>query len=655
MERATDGTPLDRIPDAAIRDQRRGRSRSTRRCCGRRADRPRGAIRTRPQRRPPPPEPGAAGRRLQGIDGAARLGYSRIMQVVDQLAYSHAWRRIRLAAAATLALGVASFFAAQPWLERQLLVETERRGELFRSTLDQALSRFRHLTMILHDDPQVIGAFYGVGVPQTNERLAEIAGRAGLDALYLVGPDGVTIAASNYAQEPNFIGENYGFRPYFQAAMRAEQGALFAIGATTRKPGYFIADGVRAKGGDVIGAVAVKIDLAPLAEQWARSGELVFVSDADGVVILSSNPALRYRTLGPLPDARRAALESERRFGDEPLAPLDWQAREGGRAALFGTLYQHAAIPLEHQGWVLHFLQRREQVTERAWLVTAIIVCTAGAMTLLALTFRAARVRAALAASQKNRRALMAANAELRRAQVELQRSSKLAALGQLSASVTHELGQPISALRNYVAMAELSDPKNRLIEPVGRIVTRMEALTRQLRFFAARPPEAHVPLDLRAVARDAMALVRHDAEAAGATVALAPGAPAMVSGDALRLEQVLVNLLRNAVSAVEGAARREIEIETRQDGRAVRLSLRDTGPGLGGRSFETLAEPFHTTRDSGTGMGLGLAISAEIVREHGGRIAAADRPGGGAEFTVTLPAVEDEDAAEERDAGDRH
>lgn len=576
--------------------------------------------------------------RQPAVDLLGSLLHVRVMRGRHETGSSVQWRRIGLTLFATLCLGIAVFLSARPYFERALLVETTRLAELFRSTLNQALSRFQHLPKILKDDPLIIGAFFGVGLRDTNRRLADIAERAGVDAVYLLNPDGLTIAASNHARAQSFLGQNYGFRPYFQEAMRGENGTFFAIGATTRRPGYFIADRVLDATTTTIGVVAVKIDLAPLTESWSRSGERVFVSNADGVIFLSSDDALRYRGLEDIEPRRRDEIAAERQFADETLALLDWREEGNNRASLDGTLYQHVHLKVGTDGWRLHFLSSLANVTERAWLVSVLAVLILAVLMVLTMSLRSARMRAALMSSHRDRRALIAANTELRKAQDELQRTSKLTALGQLAASVTHELGQPLSALRNYLTAAELKDQGNALIAPVGGIVTRMEGITRQLRFFASPASDPLAKVDLADIVVEAAALVRHDADAADATLRIEAKGPIFVRGDRLRLEQVLVNLLRNAVTALDGCARRDVTVVATQSATQAILSVTDTGPGLDGRSIAQLAEPFHTTRASGTGMGLGLAISAEIVREHSGEMIAKDATGGGAVFTITFP-----------------
>lgn len=591
----------------------------------------------------------------------------------------------KLAAVAVIGLMVLVFFSARSYFESLELQRAQNRVTLYRSTLISALERYQHLPFVLSHDPYVIRAAEGIGRDALNRRLASFAAEADLDAIYLMDRTGLTVAASNFDQDLTFLNQNYGFRPYFRAALNGERGQFFGIGATTSRPGYFIAEPVRTPSGDILGVVALKLDLSGLERAWSDGGETVFVSNRDGIVLLSSEPSIRYRALDTLTVDQRREIQARKQFGQEALAPLDWRRLGPDRVGLDGVAQLHVTAPIPGSDWMLHFLSPERDVLTRAWLVVVgaailVIVMSAGGLYL-----RIRRVRESLAESQAARRKLQAANIDLAReieerreaerrlekAQTELARTSKLAALGQLAASVTHELGQPISAMKNYLAAAELDAVPGEHSETFSRlssVVGRMERLTQQLRFFA-RPsagaganggapgsvgfkPVDLEPVDLKEVWREAFALIEPDLDGAGIKLdAQLPDTPVTVRGDRLRLEQVVVNLCRNAILAMQPAPRRVLTVRVDRSGDDrtgdngtgdwARLSIGDSGPGLGGLTIEALQEPFVTTRASGEGMGLGLAISAEIVKEHDGRLTARDIPeadGGGAEFTVTLP-----------------
>jgi two-component system C4-dicarboxylate transport sensor histidine kinase DctB len=320
-----------------------------------------------------------------------------------------------------------------------------------------------------------------------------------------------------------------------------------------------------------------------------------------------------------------------------------------------------ASTDLPH-GWQLHYFASTDPVTTRSWLATVLAVVIAGGVALVFLMRRTAQTQAALTALEAEeaelRRAydLLAVEIEDRRAaerrlsrtRDELARASRLAALGELAASVTHELGQPITAMRNHLAAAEMGGGV-RAIPQLAGLVERMEGITRQLKFFANPGEDALKPVDLGHAMREALNLMAPNVETHQINLVeeIAPG-PVMVQGNALRIEQVMVNLLRNAVDAMEDSAPRDLTVRVGAAGDMAWFEVADRGHGLGRASLPDLQEPFVTSRESGQGMGLGLAISAGIVKEHHGVMSARNRDGGGAVFRVEIPLADTaEEAAE--------
>ncbi len=558
-------------------------------------------------------------------------------------------------ALSAVAAAVILFFASYAYFKSFELTQAQSRLLLYQSTLTAALDRFQHLPHVLAGDPLVRRALTGQGGNELNERLAGFAQKANLDAIYLMDDTGLTIASSNYQDDLTFLGQNYGFRPYFQEAIAGRHGEFFAIGATTGRPGYFVAEAVHDEPASPLGVIAIKLDLSDLVEAWTAGGEAVFVANPDGIIVLSSNEAWRYRTLNHLSEDQITVIANDRQFANEPLKSLDWSIETSELVKLNGTTFLHVEAPVDKLGWRLHYLADEGRVRERAWF--ALIAAAIAGSTLFALFFyrRSLRTQTALRTSQADRRQLRATNIKLAReieerktaerqleaAQSELAQVSKLAALGQLSASVTHELGQPLAAMRNYLTAAELEAKPGmtELAGNLGRIVKRMESITKQLRFFASPGDKNLERFDLKDAVKGALGLVRHDLEASMIPLDLhLPDAACMIRGNRFRIEQVLVNLLNNSIAAMHDAASRRLTIELSVSARKAQLSVADTGHGLHGASINDLREPFHSTRPSGEGMGLGLAISTAIVREHGGELNAEDRDKGGAIFTVHVP-----------------
>ncbi|MDB4112036.1 ATP-binding protein, partial [Yoonia sp.] len=234
------------------------------------------------------------------------------------------------------------------------------------------------------------------------------------------------------------------------------------------------------------------------------------------------------------------------------------------------------------------------------------------------------------------------AEANLDKARSELARKNQLAALGQLSASITHELGQPISAMKNYLAAEEIAvDARPGSLSPqLTGLVDRMQRIVDQLRLFGRSDPAQNDQFVVQDAVRTAVSLVQHTADAAGATITLdLAQSPMRTRGQATRFEQVVVNLLRNAIDAVADLPDRAVVLRL-IDADDVVIEVADTGPGLGALDMDDLKEPFFSTKPSGVGMGLGLAISAQIINEMDGTLDARTAETGGAVFRISLPKV---------------
>lgn len=539
----------------------------------------------------------------------------------------------------------------------QEIDKAQARLSLYRSTLETELRHFAHLPFLLSLDPFVQDTLAGASTEQLDRRLARFSQSAGLDAIYLMNSEGDTISASNAKGPNSFKGQNYAFRPYFQAARRGEMGEFYGIGVTTGIPGYFYAMPVRPTENNFEGVIAIKIDLSELQETWQASGERIILANSDGVVLLASDPDWRYKTMRPLSDEQRAQIVGSRQFGTEPLDPLNWSANLRRQTAQVGDsrlLYLRTSdLP---NSWTLHFFVTDDPAVTRAWLITG------GFLTLALLTFslfqvdRLRRVRTALRVSEHQETELRSANARLaveieerhvaerslQKTQAELERAGRLAALGQLASSVTHELGQPIAAMKNQLAASEISSGPSPLGQKMQNLVERMESITSQLKFFSRKGRDSFELFDLADAMRNALELLEPSITQRDADVRFdKPESACPVHGNRLRIEQVMTNIVRNALDAVEEAETRVIEIGLGSEAGEVWFSVADTGHGLQGKSLDDLQEPFATTRESGQGMGLGLTITAGVVTDHGGTIHAEDRPTGGTIFRVTLPSKE--------------
>ena len=553
-----------------------------------------------------------------------------------------------------LALAAGLYWASFSFFKSQEIDKAQARLTLYRSTLETELRHFAHLPFLLTLDPVVTATLIGGDTELLDYRLSRIAQSAGLDAVYLMNDDGETISASNAKSDISFKGQNYAFRPYFQAAQNGELGEFYGIGVTTGIPGYFYAMPVQATDSRTKGVIAIKINLSGVQDTWQASGERIILANADGVVLLASDPDWRYKTMSTLSAQQRNSILASRQFGAEQLAPLDWSIDPNQQTATVGDqrlLYLNTSdLP---NSWTLHFFVPGDQATTRAWLVTG------GFLTFALLTFsilqvtRLRRVRRALIKSEREESELRSANTRLaveieerrtaqrnlQKTQTELERAGRLAALGQLASSVTHELGQPIAAMKNQLAASEMTVGPSKLSDKMQSLVERMESITRQLKFFSRKGRDSFEQFDLADAISDAIDLLEPNIAEVGAKVKFdRPQDATIVTANRLRIEQVMTNIIRNALDAVQETDTRSIDLSLGETADVVWFSVADTGHGLRGKTLDDLQEPFATTRESGAGMGLGLTISAGVVTDHGGTIQAHDRPTGGTEFRVTLP-----------------
>lgn len=536
---------------------------------------------------------------------------------------------------------------------------SEQRLNLYAHNLNTLIERYRALPAVLALDPELIAALRGpvAGERQLalNLKLEKVNGAAQSSTLELLDHTGLAVAASNWRTPHSYVGHNYGFRPYFQQTLTQGTGRFYAVGVTSGVPGYFLSSAVTDEQGQFLGAMVVKLELPQVEQQWRQDRDILLVSDGRGVVFLASDPRWRYRLLHPLDALDRRALAATRQYDRQPLAPLAVQpvqqlAANSQLARIEGADYLWESMPLPAEGWTLHLLRPWQSDPERQ-RNAALGAASAWLCLIFGLLYGYQRLRLARVRRQHQReleRLVEARTRELRTAQEGLVHSARLAALGQMAATLAHEINQPLTTQRMQLASLRLLldqgrfDDARAALVPFEQMVQRMNALTQHLKTFARKSPQGvREPLDLAQVVEHAVHLLagRFKQEAVACNLTLARPAP--VSGDPIRLEQVLINLLRNALDAMAGSTERQLSICLARDAAHWRLQVFDSGGGIALEHVERLFDPFFTTKPAGEGLGLGLSISAQIAQEHGGQLSAANH-GSGACFTLTLPIAQE-------------
>lgn len=571
--------------------------------------------------------------------------------------------RLFLAIVLILAGAVGAAALAIRHAERQALEEDASRANqqlaLYANSLHTLIDRYRALPAVLALDPELRSALMGpVSAAQQdalNRKLEKINDTAQSSTLELLDRTGLAVAASNWRLPSSYVGHNYGFRPYFLQTRTQGTGRFYAVGVTSGIPGYFLSSAVTGDSGEFLGAMVVKLEFPELEREWRQGSDTLLVSDARGIVFIANRPGWRYRHLQPLTDSDRAELKATRQYDKQPLQPLNYEglrrfddnSRLTRVDAPDGTAdYLWESLPLTAEGWTLHLLRRPQIAFEDrrnaglaaagSWLALVFLLL------FLNQRWRLAKLRQRSRAELE--RLVEERTQELRTAQEGLVQSAKLAALGQMSAALAHEINQPLTAQRMQLATLRLLldhgrvDDAYKALKPVDDMLTRMAALTGHLKTFARKSPSGlRERLDLAAVVDQALQLLDTRLRDEQVSTVLHLTRPAWVRGDAIRLEQVLINLLRNALDAMADQPLKRLEVRLEADEQLWRLTVSDSGTGIAEEHLGQVFDPFFTTKAVGDGLGLGLAVSFAIIHESGGRLT-ADNHEGGAVFCVTLP-----------------
>lgn len=559
--------------------------------------------------------------------------------------------------AAALTFGV-THRASQQALQAQLdqsLILTAR-------AVETEIARFGSLPGIAAEDARIRAAIaapdYPANIDEANRYLAKIGTYSGASLLFLMDTNGVTIAASNYETDLNLVGRNFSFRPYFKAAMQGQNGRYYAIGTTTGEPGYFLSTPVNV--GSARGVLVVKVDLTPLQATWLSAGLATAIIDQDGVAFLSGAPEWLYRPTSVLPPETLARIRDARTYDGVELANADAILTAPDRARSTNGPMLIRARPLTDDGWMLMAGALIAPVTATsalsalgaallAFLATGLAKIAHQRRQLVALRLRQ-NALLETRVSERTRdlahevQARRQTEAELRAAQEGLIHSEKMAALGRMSAAIVHEISQPLAAMEATLAAAEIALPKGQektqtRIATVRGLVRRMQRTTKHLKSFSRKEQGELSLIDIAQTVENAIELTAPRAKTAGITPKFTPpDPPIFIRAGAIRMDQVLVNLLLNAFDAVDGRTAPQITVAAASDGTKTTLTVTDTGAGIDPADLPRVTEPFFSTKITGEGLGLGLSISQAIIQEFGGQIDITSTPGHGTTVTVTLP-----------------
>lgn len=531
----------------------------------------------------------------------------------------------------------AEFLDAQ---QEDAVLQTRARLRL----LESELQKYRLIPVVLGEYSDLRQALQSGRVDMAlNDKLALLTEKTGAAAIFVLDAKGRTIAASNARKPNSFVGQDYSFRPYYQLGWRQGGGEYFALGTVSGRPGLYMSRRVESARGP-IGVIVVKVEFDAIERAWADRGTWTFVADQHGILLLSSDPARRFFALNPIPARLRGAIQRVLQFGAAPLTPIDMRIAADGTARVpDGSQAMTASLPAPVKGWRLYHVapigEGLSAVRQRARISTILfaalltIVGVAVAW-VLARRRRATRDRERLEREVAIRTEALGHEIEARtlsdrryrQAREELAHANRLGMLGTVTAGVAHEINQPVATIRTFAENAALfldrdkaAQARANLTEIVA-MTDRIGSITAQLRRYARRGVGDIGPVPLAQAVEGVRLLVGDRFRSAGVRLHLPDPDPSLhVLAGRVRLEQVLINLLNNALDAVAGQSDTLVAVTIAEGAERLFIDIHDNGPGIDQHIRDDIFMPFATSKPGG--LGLGLHIARDIMKEFGGAL----------------------------------
>jgi two-component system C4-dicarboxylate transport sensor histidine kinase DctB len=524
--------------------------------------------------------------------------------------------------------------------------KSELRLTFYSGNLQSELQRNSIVPKLLAQDPELIGALNSQDFSRSTQRLISFVEEIGAASLTLLDRDGRTVASTDRTN----LGSANREKAFFVDALRSNETVFTLMPLETGGAEFYYSRRVEFQN-RLIGVIIAEVDLHKFERAWAGISDAIVVTDSTGKIILATDPQWRglTETEALTRKPAKTAIETAMQF----TADLTGYS--------MGTYLQGESVMrtegrVPFQGWQIVSFTAYSSVREKVNGILALEIMGFALLVTILLFLANRRTTVRLKLFEDESADLRRLNDRLQReiaerekvqknlevAEQSLAQSSKLAALGEMAAAVSHELNQPLAAMKTYLAGASLLLKRNRPDEAlaafvrIDSLIERMGAITRQLKSYARKGGKSFEPVDMYAALASSLSMMEPQLKHSNIRLEhIVSDKSAIVMGDRVRIEQVLINLLRNAVDAVKGVSNPEIEILLSK-GETVTLSVRDNGQGI--KDLELLFEPFHTTKKPGDGVGLGLAISSGILKDLGGRLTARNSTEGGAVFEIQLP-----------------
>ncbi|MBN9673049.1 sensor histidine kinase [Roseibium aggregatum] len=579
------------------------------------------------------------------------------------------WRAFKIGIAAAMALATVAILALTGLASLRItLAEQQTRAEanlaVQTAVLERLLDKFRLLPPLLARGSDSIDLLNGEGGAPVHPGIAAIAaGMSGAEEIWLMDMSGRVVVSSQETVPSGGIGGAEKIPQAFDQARHGQLGRELILGTPETAANYVFASPLR-RDGVARGVLAVRVSLEDVEQAWALSKEPIVALDRAGRIVVTNVSHWRGRYLSEVGNGPR--------FGElSPIGRLKLLLTADGVADNRMQLTQNLPV----LGWEVRTLIDTADARQRSGfaMLVALLVCViaAGGIWFLILRreefdrqerrnraealrlerrvrSRTAELRKANVLLEQEVREREQAEANLRLTQAELVQAAKLATLGRMSAALSHEYNQPLAAIRSDAEIAGMLIERGRAVEAqanltrIGGMVARMAEIAKTLKGFTRKSGTDIKPVSLRQVIDEALLLLQPQIKQSGIGLNLdLPEEDIIVKGGHIRLEQVVINLLSNALDAVAAQPAPDVRLSLCRENREAVLRVSDNGPGIAEDAMPQIFDPFFTTKKVGAGLGLGLSIAYKIVHDFSGTLKAANREDGGAEFTMRLPVAE--------------
>ncbi|PMG33857.1 histidine kinase [Vibrio splendidus] len=607
----------------------------------------------------------------------------------------------------------ATHFMAVQFQEKVVTQQLNEAANKANLQIDSELDKFKQIPDLLSHDPRLLSYFDStpqtdkISAAQLNQLLFEWSNQSQADTIYIHDPSGTVVASSNYQKPRTFVGENFSFRPYFASAIQGKNTHYVALGARSNVRGYFLSSPLYVEN-DIVGVITVKVSLENLENILTSDDFEIVVLDSNQVVFLSSQAPWLYHSLLPLTQQQQTDIALQRQYGQSEISIIEAfrsstsdkekqsaQPNNIQKELTTNQLFKLGAFNLypaavsNNQYQVVALKETRAELI-KVLQIDVIFVVIYSLMMLIAWSWRQTYIaKVALTRLNQNLEQTVdkrthylkqsnqqlqqtlfqyqESQLKLKQTEQELTQTAKLAVLGELSASINHEINQPLAALRTYsenslklLEMERTDLVKSNLNKMIALNTSITEIIARLKVFTRKVAKQEHHVANLHQSINNATSILSALMIKQGITLRLSTVPDNInIAIHPTELEQVLVNLIHNATQAlqqqileqkvlqeqqnlenVDQQASPQIGIEWQLHHDSCQLLIWDNGIGIQDEKLEQLFDPFFTTKPEG--LGLGLSISKRIIEAYHGTISANRLEPSGMVFSLNIPLYND-------------